>query len=49
MSRLLQIMHAEGIANGNRYAWARYYDAPEIEAVFEKSKQETLTWEDIDP
>jgi len=48
MCKLMQIMHAEGVSNGNRYVWRKFYDAPEIDALISQPN-ESITWKDLDP
>lgn len=40
-------MHAKGIENGNRYRWAHYYEAPELDALI-GAETENITWEELD-
>lgn len=47
MARLMQVMHAHGCANGNRYRWLRHYDAPELLAAI-KPNVEPVTFEEIE-
>ena len=48
MCQLLQIMHAEGVSNGNRYVWRKFYEAPEIDAIIQQESN-SIDWKDLDP
>ena len=48
MARMMQLMHADGISNGNRYVWTTHYNSPELEAIFESPK-EPIDWKELDP
>lgn len=49
MSRLLQIIHAEGCSRGHVYRWRNYYEAPEIEAQLDLAMSNKATIEELDP
>ena len=49
MDRLLQLMHAEGCRNGNRYEWANYFEpSRELTDPFDRAAEHELKWEDFD-